>query len=451
MSLPQQQWYRLVPRGEAGLVCDKDGVALGGVALAAAHTDARRMRRCEVRPADELGHVLSAAYGPQPDAIVLRFHRGLSRAAASIETGDLCRAGIEAVLLGFPDLTPRAMAKLDEFADLEKGGAWENEPRIPAGQAGGGQWTTGGAFGNGAAVDGRPDRRASPLDDGVYRPGVDRPLLTPVGGAEEDEEPRRGSNGAPEEFNTLEDVFPGLNNHPVVATMLAPVDGFLGISASADAANLDATLAQYRMLIAQIKAVNPGFADEELLPPGGIAGLTWQGRGRLIDGLRMQRAVAYYKILGNFDLLQVETLRFLQDAVDKAYEGAKQEYDAGDLKPHLSREEAIGNYIDPIVRQGLRQLFNNYQIRYGPRTDITINNRDYDTSEADSSYTVPDARIGKVSFDWTLTLKTIAGRQIRGFFRADSQPWAVVIVRPSRLGQDSMYLIPRPSTLSPRE
>jgi hypothetical protein len=103
------------------------------------------------------------------------------------------------------------------------------------------------------------------------------------------------------------------------------------------------------------------------------------------------------------------------------------------------------------VRLGLRELFNGYRIQYGRGADITINNRDDDTSGDDSNFTVPDARIGKVSFDWTLTLKTIATPQIRGFFRADSQPWAVVIVRPSQLGENSTYLIPRPSTLSPRE
>jgi hypothetical protein len=205
------------------------------------------------------------------------------------------------------------------------------------------------------------------------------------------------------------------------------------------------------MLVAPIKAVNPNFTVDDLLPPGGIAGLTWQERGRLIDGLRMQRALAYYKILGKFDPLQVETLRFLQNAVDKAYEEGEKEYDAGRLKPHLSREEAVGNYIDGEVRQQLRQLFGNYQIVYGRGGDITINNRDYDTSGDTAEYKVPDARIGKVSFDWTLTLKTIGTRQIRGFFRADSQPWAVVIVRPSQLGQNSTYLIPRESALSTQE
>jgi hypothetical protein len=101
--------------------------------------------RCEVRTPAEIAWILQAAYGPQPDAVVLRLSLGLRRAAAWIEAGDLGRAGIEIVKLGCPDLEPEAMAKLAEIGDLEKRSmAWETEPRIPAGQAGGGQWTTGG-------------------------------------------------------------------------------------------------------------------------------------------------------------------------------------------------------------------------------------------------------------------------------------------------------------------
>jgi hypothetical protein len=60
------------------------------------------------------------------------------------------------VNLGLPDLTLDAMAKLAAIADLQKRGmAWQTEPRLPAGQPGGGQWTTGGAAST-ASV--RPDR-----------------------------------------------------------------------------------------------------------------------------------------------------------------------------------------------------------------------------------------------------------------------------------------------------
>jgi hypothetical protein len=94
----------------------------------------------------------------------------------------------------------------------------------------------------------------------------------------------------------------------------------------------------------------------------------------------MERAAAYYRMLGDVGFLQVETLRFLREAVDAAYEEAVDEADAGRLQPRLSREEAIGNWMDAEVREKLRELFFTYDIPYGPGADVIINNRDYATS-----------------------------------------------------------------------
>jgi A nuclease family of the HNH/ENDO VII superfamily with conserved AHH len=146
MNIPLQRTYHLTPRGGAGLSCDEKGVALGDVALVRGRQDAEGGARCEVRSAAQIGQILQTAYGPQREASIQRLHRGLYRVAACIEAGDLARAGVEAVMLGLPDLAPDAMAKLAKLADLEKdaNAAWETEPRLPAGQTGGGQWTTGG-------------------------------------------------------------------------------------------------------------------------------------------------------------------------------------------------------------------------------------------------------------------------------------------------------------------
>jgi hypothetical protein len=401
--------------------------------------------------------MVSAAFGPQSEDVILRLHRGLQRAAAALEAGDLRLAGIETVLLRLPDLTLQARARLAEIALLTKWGAsWENQSRVPAGQPDGGQWTTSeGADGAPAAVTepaahispsapASDQKPALPIDDGVYRPGTDDARVILTGGAEEEEASRR-SNGPPDDFTRLEDVFPGLRDAPGLAIPLAPVDGFFGVSALADEANLEATLAQYRALVAEIKQIDPSFVDQELLPPDGIAGLTWQGRTNLINNLRMQRAVAYYRILGDIGPLEVETLRFLQNAADDAYAEAVSEADASRLQPRLSRAEATGNWVDARVREKLSDLFFSYGILYGPGEDLTINNRDYETSENGARYRIPDARLEDVAFDWTLSPKTISAAQIRGFFRADSLPRAVVIIRPSQLGQDSTYLIPRPA------
>ncbi|MGO4870495.1 MAG: hypothetical protein ACLPGW_07755 [Roseiarcus sp.] len=135
MNLPLTRMYQLAPRGAGGLACDEAGVALGPADLVRVGADAVGRRRCETPPPHALARILSAAYGPPPEAVVVRLHRGLRRAAAAIEAGDLCLAGIETVLLGLPDPTPPALARLAEVAELEKGGtAWENQPRVPAGR-----------------------------------------------------------------------------------------------------------------------------------------------------------------------------------------------------------------------------------------------------------------------------------------------------------------------------
>jgi hypothetical protein len=73
---------------------------------------------------------------------------------------DVALAGIEAVMLGLPDLTSDAVAKLANLADLEKGGdSWRNEPRVPPGQTEGGQWTTGGGGPSGPRTAPKPLQR----------------------------------------------------------------------------------------------------------------------------------------------------------------------------------------------------------------------------------------------------------------------------------------------------
>jgi hypothetical protein len=451
MNLPMSQMYRLTPRGRGGLACDKAGVALGAADLVRVSAEAEGRRRCEVRSRSGLGRVLSAAYGPQPEQMIVRVHRGLNRAALAFEAGDFCLAGIETVLLGLPDPTPSALAKLAEVAELEKWGAgWESQPRVPAGQTDGGQWTTEDGVGGEAALDAKPATRVSPhpsvssqkpilpLDDGVFRPGIDTPHVILTAGGEEDESESRQSNES-RDFKTLEDVFPGLK-HAVLHAVLAPIDGFLGASEVADEANLEATMGQYRALIKEIKGVDPSFVDEELLPADGIADLSGEARANLINNLRMRLAAAYYRMRGDVGPLQVETLRFLQDSVGAAYQDAVSLYDAGNLQPYLSRNEAIGNYIDREVRSNVKRMFAYNDIPYGPRSDVTINNRDYQSS---GDYRIPDVRLRDVSFDWTLTEKTINTPQISDYFRTESQVRAVIVIRPSQLGRDATYLIPR--------
>ncbi|HEY1426515.1 MAG TPA: hypothetical protein VGF50_07575, partial [Caulobacteraceae bacterium] len=126
MNIPLRP-YRLTERGGVGLACDESGLALAGVDLARLRRDANGVAHCDVRTPGEVGQILRIAYGPLTDAEVLRLHRGMCRAAAWIEAGDLAQAGIEAVMLGLPSVAPDTMAKLADVADLEKGdnAAWE--------------------------------------------------------------------------------------------------------------------------------------------------------------------------------------------------------------------------------------------------------------------------------------------------------------------------------------
>ena len=223
----------------------------------------------------------------------------MRRAAAAIEAGDLCLAGIG------PSCSLCRTRRLRRSPSSPKLPSWRKAGRP-------GKTSRASPPDNPTAVNGRrrearaarpplgaepaahvsPYAPASgqepalPLDDGVYRPGTDDARVILTGGAEEEEASRR-SNGPPDDFTRLEDVFPGLRDAPGLAIPLAPIDGFFGVSALADEANLEATLAQYRALVAEIKQVDPSFVDQELLPPGGIAGLTWQGRNNLINNLRM--------------------------------------------------------------------------------------------------------------------------------------------------------------------
>ena len=161
MNMPLKHAYSLFRRGGPGLACDEDGLALGTLELARIRQGLGGVRRCEVRSSGEIDQILRAAFGPQPVGVVARIHRGLRRAAACIETGELGRASVEAVKLGLPGLSPDALAKLSAVADdLEKAGdAWEEQPRVPAGQTGGGQWTEGAGHGQSA----NPGPPAKPL------------------------------------------------------------------------------------------------------------------------------------------------------------------------------------------------------------------------------------------------------------------------------------------------
>lgn len=134
----------------------------------------------------------------------------------------------------------------------------------------------------------------------------------------------------------------------------------------------------------------------------------------------------------------------MQERADSAYEEAVEQYEAGRLTPRLSREEAIGNYVDAAVRADLRTIFNVNLVDTSRGQPVRVVGREYETSGTDRTYRIPDARVGTVAFDVTLTEKTLRTPQVRGFFNADFRPDIVVIIRPSQLGGSYTYAIKRP-------
>jgi hypothetical protein len=183
------------------------------------------------------------------------------------------------------------------------------------------------------------------------------------------------------------------------------LDNLLGITEPGDAANLEAATLQMRVLLRAIREVDPNYVYESLSPPGGLAGMSWQGRANVINGLRADLAAAIYRVRGDIKSLQEVTLDVMQRATNAAYAKAVQRYDAGDLKVPVTREVAIGNDMDNTVRKELRDFFNVLRISMEPGSAIRVKRRAYDTSDSPPSYRVPDARVGNFAFDVSLEAK----------------------------------------------
>ena len=105
-------WHRLAPRGGNGLACDKDGVALGPVALVTAQKFANGKTHYRLRPSKELDDIFALAYGPKPPGTFARWHEGLNRVAKALDQGQAALTAISAVQLGLPEIAPERMEKL---------------------------------------------------------------------------------------------------------------------------------------------------------------------------------------------------------------------------------------------------------------------------------------------------------------------------------------------------
>jgi hypothetical protein len=258
--------------------------------------------------------------------------------------------------------------------------------------------------------------------------------------------PRRGRDpkrrGGLDDPLLLEQAFPGLRNSPA-GTIVRLADGVLELTDAARSLTREIQRAEVRKLVAQIRAVDPDYRFESLGEPQ-----TLEGQANQLKTLRFERAVAFVKKRAEYRPLQIEVLRVMQDRADIAYDEGVAAYETGRLPVRLSREEAIGNFIDRAVKRELRRLFDRYRIDYSAGQPIRVVGREYDSSGTDRTYRIPDARVFRIAYDVTLTEKTLRTRQVQGYFASDFRPEVTIIIRPRQLGPGNTYAItsPRPAT-----
>ncbi len=299
-----------------------------------------------------------------------------------------------------------------------------------------------GRFTSGPASTGA--KASEPFRRAIRAEGQNASLVSSGG----EPEPARGSNiRAFEDPMTLEQTFPRLRGSPGGA-VFAVADNVLDLTGPANEFTREVLQDQSRRLTAEIRAIDPTWHYDEIVPTDafGTPTPTIQGLTSKVHDLRFHRAAVIARVKGDYGPLQVETLRFVQQQTDDAYDQGMALLKAGRLTPRLSDREAVGNYIDRRVRLDLRERYNQVGIEAAGAGPVRVNRRENDSSATDLTYRLPDARVHDVAFDMTLTQKTLRTAQIRGFFNSDFRPSRVVIIRPRQIGVHHTYVISRPET-----
>jgi hypothetical protein len=473
----QQLMFKLdqSPSGR-GLRCDGEGLFLGSNALL--QRDA--IGNFEARTASDLRKTFVGTYGN--DAIWDGRIRSVKVVADALNNGDMARAMMAAVLMRLPD--PDGAVRISDVDGvLAKAGFNPGEPRDERGR-----WTTGGASSETDIADHRYDARSAdvtrrPADvqlaDAYLSDASDDPIAEAVRAAARQVRETHESPEALSDFSSERQIFnPSNTPHTILAAAegdeekdsrfgisgnyppeeLIPerlqqspagraiqfFDNMFDIAGPAKELSLEVAEDQKRALFQRIRQIDPSYVYQGLEPAGGLAGMSSEARTSVINGLQADLAAAIYRMRGDIRPLQEVTLEFMQRTANAAYEEGVQRYDAGRLSVRLSREEAIGNFVDGMVRTRLRTFFGDLGIQTGSGSPIQVNVRAYISSGADASYRIPDARVGNLAFDTSVTAKLTSVPQVRGFFNADFQPAGVVIVRPNQLGNNSSYVLWRP-------
>ncbi|HSX56760.1 MAG TPA: hypothetical protein VLG14_15750 [Sphingomonas sp.] len=276
------------------------------------------------------------------------------------------------------------------------------------------------------------------LSQAVYRPD-ESPARIESASSSRNPRAARGSNsGAFRDPMTLEQVFPGLRSTPA-GGIVALADNLFDLTGPLRAANAVLVQNWTNQLVNQIRVLAPGYRYDSFGFPQ-----TLQGQANQLNHLRWTRAAAFLRVKGELRPIEVETLRFMQESADRAYDIGLRKLRAGRLKVRLSEQEALGNFVDQQVRADMRERYALFGIRSDGAGPVRVNRRENDSSGSELSYRRPDARVGAIAFDVTLTPKNLQTQQVRGFFGTDFRPTHVIIVRPRQLGSGHTYVITRP-------
>lgn len=167
----------------------------------------------------------------------------------------------------------------------------------------------------------------------------------------------RGPNSrAFERPMTLEQTFPGLRQAPGGA-IIAVADGFFNFTGPATEAQIALVENWTTQVKAEIKAIDPRWRQAPQAPTA-----TLQGKINQLNDLKFERAAILFRIRGEVSSLQVETLRFMQDRTDRAYEQGLHFLKTKRLPIKISERLSLGNYIDARVRSDLRARFRQFNI-----------------------------------------------------------------------------------------
>ena len=171
------------------------------------------------------------------------------------------------------------------------------------------------------------------------------------------EEARRRLPYTPPTSGALLEVFPGLATAPG-DTIVYPREGWRDAVSPDVAANETAARAAAEALVSRFARLFQAMCPRRSTTPRPFRGRS-KGEWRTSTRFGGRGQPPLFIAHGEVQPLQVETLRFLQQRADAAYEEAVLLYQTDRLKAPLGREQAIGREVDRALDRELRDFYSN--------------------------------------------------------------------------------------------